>query len=356
MPPLSGSNGVLHVASLRRDRKSDVRTRPGDRFDPVGNSPQAVRWATIPPLRRLRGFGARVSSTRRSTQGPRSSHFDQICCKRSANSAYNGRKSQRTQCPSACRTGRPRPHRSTYVRQLQSSDPPALEPLLEAARSCSGGGCSTWLLDLAWLPPHPGRRAQVTGVGALPRRCPGPCGARPRSTFRSRRCRGAPFADRAFDTLTGNFRHGPFPMPEAALAECVRVLVRVAPGLQLVGTSRRIARARPVPRSDCRVRAFPALSVPRGHDRSGIGSEQFAACSRCGAADVAWSAPNQRLMPDVDTLWRAGIGGIAVTAVQLRRGRSPRRLGARGDRPHKRPPEPRGLDPDSLLLWLGQKV
>ncbi len=207
----------------------------------------------------------------------------------------------------------------TYAEHFSPLTSLALEPLLEAARVAAGRR----LLDVGTGPGMAAaaayaRGAQVTGVDVSPGMIALACAAHTAVTFQVAEVTALPFADGAFDTVICNFALGHFPMPEAALGECVRVLVAGGtlafswwdqPAHQRVQGLFREAIAE--------LELSPPSSVPQGHDTLRYSDpEPFAALLRdAGLADVAVVGHRTKhLMPDVDTLWRAGIGGMAVTA------------------------------------------
>jgi SAM-dependent methyltransferase len=114
----------------------------------------------------------------------------------------------------------------TYAEHFSPLTSPALEPLLEAARVAAGRR----LLDVATGPGLAAaaayaRGAKVTGVDVSPGMIAPARAAHTAVTFQVAEVTALPFADSVFDTVICNFGLGHFPKPEAALAECVRVLV-----------------------------------------------------------------------------------------------------------------------------------
>src|SRR5262249_55957177 len=127
-----------------------------------------------------------------------------------------------------------------------------------------------------------------------------------------------PFPDRSFDAVTCGFGLGHFPYPEAAVAECVRTLRpggRIAlswwaePSRQRVQGLFRDAIAdvgvRPPPELPkghsslrfCDIEAFRRLLDEAGLDAVTIGDHETTHC-----------------VPDVETLWHGGLGGLALSA------------------------------------------
>jgi SAM-dependent methyltransferase len=130
-----------------------------------------------------------------------------------------------------------------------------------------------------------------------------------------------PGPDAAFDAVVCNFALGHFPEPEAALAECLRVL---APGGTLAlswwdqpvrqrvqGLFREVIAELGLP---------PAPEVPQGHDTLRFSdAEAFAGLLRGAGLDGVAVTPHRTTfpMPDAEALWRAGMGGMAVTAAAI---------------------------------------
>ncbi|MBL6454873.1 methyltransferase domain-containing protein [Belnapia sp. T6] len=195
----------------------------------------------------------------------------------------------------------------------------ALGPLLDAARVAAGRR----VLDVATGPGVAaaaalGRGAAVTGLDVSPGMVALAQQAHPGATFRVGDVVALPFPDGAFDAVLGNFALGHFPEPEAALVECVRVLVPGGvlafswwdrPERQRVqGLFREVIAELGLP---------PHPDVPQGHDTLRFSEpEAFARLLRgagLGGVDVAAHRTTHAL-PDVEALWRAGMGGMAVTA------------------------------------------
>ena len=127
-----------------------------------------------------------------------------------------------------------------------------------------------------------------------------------------------PFSDGAFDAVVCNFGLGHFPNPEAAAAECVRVLKaggRIAlswwddPAKQRIQGLFREAITE--------VGATPPTDVPKGYSilRFADSNEFRRLLEGSGLTDVTIEdQQTDYLIPDVDTLWRGGLGSFAVTA------------------------------------------
>ncbi|WP_431268691.1 class I SAM-dependent methyltransferase [Dankookia sp. P2] len=211
----------------------------------------------------------------------------------------------------------------SYRRQLRGALRPltslALGPLLDAAQVAAGRR----VLDVATGPGLAaaaalGRGAAVTGVDVSPGMVVLAQRAHPSAAFQVADVVALPFPNGGFDAVLCNFALGHFPEPEAALAECVRVL---APGGVLAfswwdqparqrvqGLFRETIAELGLP---------PHPDVPQGHDTLRFcDPEAFAALLRgAGLGRVGVTAyRTSHALPDVDALWRAGMGGMAVTA------------------------------------------
>jgi ubiquinone/menaquinone biosynthesis C-methylase UbiE len=195
----------------------------------------------------------------------------------------------------------------------------ALGPLLKVARISAGSR----LLDVATGPgvaataAH-NRGAQVAGVDVSPGMIALARANCPTAKFEVAEVTALPFADGAFDAVICNFALGHFPEPEVALKECVRVMAAGGslafswwdqPERQRVQGLFREAIAE--------LQLSPPASVPQGHNTLRFSDpEPFnALLCNAGLADVVVEAhQTKHLMPDIEALWRAGVGGMAVTA------------------------------------------
>jgi SAM-dependent methyltransferase len=132
-----------------------------------------------------------------------------------------------------------------------------------------------------------------------------------------------PFADGTFDALVCNFAIGHFPYPEAAVAECIRVLKRggrVAlswwddPSRQRIqGLFREAINE---------IGVNPPPDVPKGYSILRFSnSAAFVGLLRsAGAADVEIDEyAETHTVSDIETLWRGGLGSFAVTASAIAR-------------------------------------
>lgn len=194
-----------------------------------------------------------------------------------------------------------------------------LGPLLDAARIAAG----RHLLDVATGPgiaaaaAH-ARGAIVTGVDVSPGMIAIARKANPAIRFQLAEVTALPFPDARFDTVVCNFALGHFPRPEAALAECVRVLT---PGgilafswwdqpvrQRVQGLFREVI---------AELGLSPPPNVPQGHDTLRYSDPgAFAELLRNAGLGAVAVTPHRttHLMPDVEALWLAGLGGMAVTA------------------------------------------
>ena len=127
-----------------------------------------------------------------------------------------------------------------------------------------------------------------------------------------------PFADGSFDAVVCNFGLGHFPYPEAAVAECIRTLRkggRVAfswwsdPSKQRIQGLFREAIAE--------VGAAPPPDIPVGHSVYRFADTGEFTRLLEGAGLVEACVENHQTehpIPDLETLWRGGLGSLALTA------------------------------------------
>jgi SAM-dependent methyltransferase len=206
----------------------------------------------------------------------------------------------------------------SYARHFALLTSLALDALLGAAGLAAGRR----VLDVATGPgvaaaAAQARGAAVTGVDVSAGMIGLARAAHPGIAFEVAEATALPFPDAAFDVVLCNFALGHFPEPEAALAECVRVLApegRLAfswwdqPARQRVqGLFREAIAELGLP---------PAPGLPQGHDTLRFSDpEAFAGLLRnAGLRGVTVREHRTtQLMPELETLWQAGMGGMAVT-------------------------------------------
>lgn len=195
----------------------------------------------------------------------------------------------------------------------------ALTPLLDAAQAATGQR----LLDVGTGPgvaaaAARARGATAIGVDVSPAMIAVARQDHPGIDFQVAEVTDLPFPDATFEVIICNFALGHFPMADAALAECVRVLTRGGilalswwdqPERQRVqGLFRDVIAELALP---------PAPGVPQGHDTLRFSdSTAFAELLRgAGLDEVTVTAHHTtHLMPDADALWQAGMGGMVLTA------------------------------------------
>jgi SAM-dependent methyltransferase len=136
--------------------------------------------------------------------------------------------------------------------------------------------------------------------------------------FRVADVENLPFADGSFDAVVCNFGLGHFPYPEASVSECVRVLkpggwIALSwwddPSKQRIQGLFREAIAE--------IGAAPPANVPKGHAiyRFADTDEFRNLLNEANLIDVkVEDHKTTYLIPDVDTLWRGGLGSCALTA------------------------------------------
>jgi ubiquinone/menaquinone biosynthesis C-methylase UbiE len=195
----------------------------------------------------------------------------------------------------------------------------ALDPLLNAADV----GPGRRLLDVGTGPgvaaaAAQARGAQATGVDVSPGMIELARRSNPGIDFQVAEVTALPFPDATFDRVICNFAIGHFPDAGAALAECVRVLTPGGtlalswwdqPARQRVQGLFREAIAELALR--------PPPDLPQGHDTLRYSDPKAFAelLHNAGVRDVLVSSHQTiHLMADVEALWQAGMGGMAVTA------------------------------------------
>ena len=240
----------------------------------------------------------------------------------------------------------------------------ALDPLLDAAQA----GPGRRLLDVGTGPGIAAAAAQARGAQAngvdvssgmielARKRYPG-------IDFQVGEVTALPFPGATFDTVICNFALGHFPEPDAALAECVRVLT--PGGILAFSWWDQAARQRVqglFREAIAELALPPPPDVPQGHDTLRYSNpEAFADLLRKGGlGDVAVTPHHMiHLMADAETLWQAGMGGMAVTAGAIAAQDAAvqalvREALARRVEVYR---SPRGLEiPIAFLIGSGQKI
>jgi SAM-dependent methyltransferase len=195
----------------------------------------------------------------------------------------------------------------------------AIKPLLDAV--CLQAGVD--LLDVATGPGALAAEAQrsgarTVGVDLSPGMIELAAKSRPDIDFRVAGVEHLPFSDRSFDAVVCNFGLGHFPYPEASVAECIRTLKRGGrialswwddPGKQRIQGLFREAIAE--------IGAAPPPDIPKGYAifRFADTDEFRRLLEGAGLTDImVQDHSTTYVIPDVDTLWRGGLGSFALTA------------------------------------------
>lgn len=199
----------------------------------------------------------------------------------------------------------------------------AIGPLLDAANV----GPGTRVLDVATGPGPAAaaalaRGAHPVGIDLAPRMIELARSLHPGIEFSEGNVESLPFPDASFDALVCNFGLGHFPRPEHSAGECVRVLrpggsVALSwwddPQRQRVqGLFREAIADVGVP---------PPADVPQGHPVFRFSdTSEFERLLKGAGLDGVMVEDHRTsyLIPDVDTLWRGGLGSLAVTAATIR--------------------------------------
>jgi len=130
-----------------------------------------------------------------------------------------------------------------------------------------------------------------------------------------------PFADASFDAVVCNFGLGHFPYPGASVAECVRVLKpggRIALSWWADPSKQRIQGL--FREAITEIGAAPPADVPQGHAiyRFANTHEFRNLLEGANLTDVGIEDHQTTyLIPDIDTLWRGGLGSFALTAAAI---------------------------------------
>jgi ubiquinone/menaquinone biosynthesis C-methylase UbiE len=195
----------------------------------------------------------------------------------------------------------------------------AIIPLLQAARIKQG----SLLLDVATGPGSVASEAtkagaQTIGVDLSPGMIALAQKTHPDIDFRVAEVEHLPFSDQSFDAVVCNFGLGHFPYPEASIAECVRTLKQGGcialswwddPSKQRIQGLFREAIAE--------IGAELPPDVPKAYSplRFSNAAEFSRLLQGSGLTEVAVrDYLTSHLIPDVDALWRGGLGSFAITA------------------------------------------
>jgi ubiquinone/menaquinone biosynthesis C-methylase UbiE len=193
----------------------------------------------------------------------------------------------------------------------------AVRPLLDAARTEPGAS----LLDVATGPGSLAAQAsrlgiKCAGVDLSPGMIELAENAYPGIEFHVADVEHLPFAEALFDAVVCNFGLGHFPNPEASVAECVRTLKaggRIALTWWDDLNKQRIQGL--FREAIAEIGAATPPEVPKGYSvlRFADTGEFRRLLEGAGLADVSVEDHQTTyLIPDVDTLWRGGLGSFAV--------------------------------------------
>ena len=198
----------------------------------------------------------------------------------------------------------------------------AISPLLNAAQVRPGAT----LLDVATGPGSLALEATklgmiCTGVDLSPGMIQLAEKSNPGIAFRVADVEHLPFADASFDAVVCNFGLGHFPYPGASVAECVRVLKpggRIALSWWADPSKQRIQGL--FREAITEIGAAPPADVPQGHAiyRFANTHEFRYLLEGANLTDVGIEDHQTTyLIPDIDTLWKGGLGSFALTAAAI---------------------------------------
>ncbi|HET7384183.1 MAG TPA: methyltransferase domain-containing protein [Pseudolabrys sp.] len=195
----------------------------------------------------------------------------------------------------------------------------AIKPLLQAVQVHAG----SHLLDVATGPGSLASEAieigvQTVGVDLSPGMIELAKKTYPGIEFRAAEVEHLPFGTQSFDAVVCNFGLGHFPNPEASVAECVRTLKpggRIALSWWDDPSKMRISGL--FREALTEIGASPPPDLPTGYSilRFADTNEFRRLLEGAGLTEVA--IENHQtiyLIPDIETLWRGGLGSFAVTA------------------------------------------
>jgi SAM-dependent methyltransferase len=195
----------------------------------------------------------------------------------------------------------------------------AIKPLLDAARAQP----HLSLLDVATGPGSLAAEANrlgltCTGVDLSPGMIELAKKSNPGIAFHVADVEHLPFAEASFDAVACNFGLGHFPCPEASVAECVRTLKqggRVALSWWDDPSKQRIQGL--FREAIIEIGASPPPEIPTGYSvyRFADAEEFHRLLDGAGLIDISVDAHQTTYaIPDIDTLWRGGLGSLALTA------------------------------------------
>jgi len=198
----------------------------------------------------------------------------------------------------------------------------AISPLLNAAQVRP----DATLLDVATGPGSLALEATklgmiCTGVDLSPGMIQLAEKSNPGIAFRVADVEHLPFADASFDAVVCNFGLGHFPYPGASVAECVRVLKpggRIALSWWADPSKQRIQGL--FREAITEIGAAPPADVPQGHAiyRFANTHEFRNLLEGANLTDVGIEDHQTTyLIPDIDTLWKGGLGSFALTAAAI---------------------------------------
>jgi ubiquinone/menaquinone biosynthesis C-methylase UbiE len=195
----------------------------------------------------------------------------------------------------------------------------AIKPLLQAVRINPG----SLLLDVATGPGSVASEAtkvgaQTIGIDLSPGMIALAKKTYPDIDFRVAEVEHLPFGDRSFDAVVCNFGVGHFPYPEASVAECVRILKQggcIALSWWDDLNKQRIQGL--FREAIAEIGAEPPPDVPKGYSplRFSNSAEFVRLLQGAGLIEVTVRDHQAtHLIPDIDALWRGGLGSFAITA------------------------------------------
>ncbi len=199
----------------------------------------------------------------------------------------------------------------------------AIGRLLDAAKV----GPATRVLDVATGPGPAAsaalaRGADPVGIDLAPRMIELARSLHPGIEFSEGNVESLPFPDLSFDAVVCNFGLGHFPRPEHSLAEGIRVLRPSGSVALSWWDDLQRQRVQGLFREAiAQVGVLPPADVPQGHPvfRFSDTGEFERLLQGAGLNGVTVEDhQTSYFVPDVDTLWRGGLGSLAVTAATIR--------------------------------------